>query len=268
MAVTVVIDDNELERVGREQAIARLGRRVVGTNWADAVSCLEQVSAPVIVLLVLRRDAGNWDCYDRLRAVGDLRPAVGPDTRVIAAVGPRELTKPVLGLRLAAAGVTEVFDRRDLETTSAVAALTMGTAQGRRPEPTSGELAIHHVGPRCDPSRVIELMVELVDGDAAYRRAFEPGYTQKACGLSRRRAHTLRVKVTELGDLRPNGARSVGGPLRDLSLPRWNEMVAFVNLCRGSDIDDATLNLPLRRPDPGQPSDDGTRRADRRLGRG
>ncbi len=76
---------------------------------------------------------------------------------------------------------------------------------------------------------------ELISVDVSYLEAFEPGNRQNQSGLSRRRAHTLRVKVAEWGDLSSRAYRSRGGPTRDLSLPLWFEMVAFVNLCRGRD---------------------------------
>ncbi len=242
-----VVDDDEIGRLGRELVLRRLGQEVVATTWADLATRLDRGTAPDLVLAVVRRDRSQWDRYVVLRSAGDLRAAVGPDTRLVAAGGEAELDNPLLGLRLVASGFEELLHRDDLASAGQLAALVSGAVRGFDPRPGPADLAVSNVGPRSDPARVVERLAELAEDDPAYLRAFQPGYRQNQCGLTRRRAHTLRVKVALMGDLQPDPARSLGGPVRDQSLPRWTEMVAFVNACRGWEPGDDTVELFNRR---------------------
>jgi hypothetical protein len=92
------------------------------------------------------------------------------------------------------------------------------------------------VGPEADPDAVVAWVLERAadpDGGQAYLDAFDPAHAQNTCGLSRRQARTLRVHLARAGRILPSASRSGGGPERDTSLPRWGEVVAVANLCRG-----------------------------------
>ena len=247
MARLLIVDDVEIERIGRTVAIERSGHRAVGISWGELTGHPLRLLHPTLVILVLRREVGSWDRYYVLREAQDLRSAVGQAARMVAVVGRRSGLNPLLGLRLAGSGVTEVLDHRDLASVRDLEDLIAGHLRGSDPVPSNSDLASMRVGRRSDPTRVIDRILSMAASDPSYLRAFDPGLLQNECGLSRRRAHTLRVKVSELGDLLPSTSYSNGGPLRDLSLPRWTDMVAFVNLCRGWDPDDEQFGLVVRR---------------------
>lgn len=230
MAKVTVVDDLEVERVGRETMVVRAGHEVRAMTWDEVVGC--DVDGD-LVIVVVRADRTTWDRYGVLRTVGDIRRRVAAGARVVGVVDRRAHANPMIGLRLAAAGIAEILRHDQLETSTHLDDLVAGRLVGLDTWTRTHSLAALGAGRRCDPSRVVERILELGGGDGAYLRAFAPGYRQKESGLSRRRAHTLRVKVAEAGDLLPPVGRATGGPVRDDSLPRWSDVVAFVNLCRG-----------------------------------
>lgn len=246
MVDVVVVDDHEVERLGRELLLRRLGVDVVAGDWAQAPGLLGS-TRPALATLVVRRDVSSWDRFRSLHAVGDLRRTLGGGSRLVAVAEPAVLGSPLVRLRLAAAGIDEALLSSELSTGDALAQLVSGALTGRPVDPTAAELDGLRVGRRSAPGVVVERVLQLAEQDPAYLRAFQAGYQQNDCGLTRRRAHTLRVKVAELGDLRTDPSRWSGGPVRDQSLPRWSEVVAFVNRCRGWHPDDDTLDLFLRR---------------------
>lgn len=247
MVDVVVVDDHEVERLGRELLLRRLGVDVAAGDWAQATGLLG-TTRPALAVLVVRRDVSSWDRFRALHAAGDLRRTLGGSGhRLVAVADAAVLGSPLVRLRLAAAGIDEALLGSELATGDALAQLVSGALAGRSVEPSAAELDGLRVGRRSAPGVVVERVLQLAERDPAYLRAFQAGHQQNDCGLTRRRAHTLRVKVAELGDLRTDPGRWSGGPVRDQSLPRWSEVVAFVNRCRGWHPDDDTLDLFLRR---------------------
>lgn len=225
MVDVLIVDDNEIERAGRELVLRRHGHRVRAIDWAAAGTVATEAE---VVLAVVRRDPTTFDRWQRLRSAGGFRHLGRPDARVMALTADPVLS-PIARLRLARDGADGIFSTADMSTgvlLDAVVRVTRPTVSV--PRPVIGQVAI---GGDCDPVAVVEHVLAKAATDPAYLRAFEPGTAQNACGLSRRRAHTLRVKVAALGDLTAL-APATGGPVRDLSLPRWSDMVSFVNQCR------------------------------------
>lgn len=229
----LVVDDSEIERAGRELVLSRRGHRVVAVDWTQAHS----VSwGRGVVLAVVRRDPEAFDRFERLRLAGPLhRLGAGTVRRIVLTADPTPLS-PVAQLRLRRSGAVAVLPSSLVPTGDLLDELVRTERFDQLTwRPVIGRVA---VGANCDPRAVVEHVLEKAVSDDAYLRAFEPGTAQNQSGLSRRRAHTLRRKVAELGDLEAMPASS-GGPVRDLSLPRWNDVINFVNECRGWQSSDA-----------------------------
>lgn len=257
MGTVVVVDDAEVPAIGAQVVLERLGVDAVETPWAGLDDRLPKTSEVDLVLAVVRRDVRHWDRYNSLRRMGGLRGLVGPRTRVVAAASAVDLANPLFGLRLEAAGVTEVVAREQLESVDRLLSLVTGSLVGRSPRPSTEALSIGLVGPRSNPSLVIESLMEMARSDPAYLKAFAPGLALNRSGLSRRRAHTVRVKVSQMADLSADPVRSFsGGPVRDRSVPFWSEVVRYVNQARGWTLDDEVIGLFDgfdNRSEPGRP---------------
>ena len=245
MRTVAVIDDDEVERLGRRLVLESAGHRCWALPWLAVNASAAPWSEVDLVLVSVRPDGAHWDHYSSVGRLEQVRDLVGPRCRIAAVVRTDVMTNPLMGIRLHEAGVTEVLHRSQVGGRMGLDSAADGRTPGRAPLPPPQVLDRLRVGPRSDPGAVVALIVKLGQRDESYFRAFAPGYRQNECGLSRRRAHTLRVQISRLGDLRPDPARSMGGPERDRSLPHWSEVVAFVNLCRGwdavaevSDLDD------------------------------
>lgn len=227
MAVDVlVVDDNEIERAGRAAVLRERGHRVRAVDWAGVEAGEQEVD---VVLVLVRRDVSAFDRWDRLRTIGRLDGLGGPSARVVALTEDATPVTPLARLRLLRAGAAEVHVAGQLATGALLDALVRVRVDCNRLD--TGSIGRIEFGPRCDPSAVVDHVLTKAEEDEAYLRAFRPEVAQNQSGLTRRRAHTLRVRVANLGDLR-SPAPCGGGPVRDLSLPRWNDMVRFVNLCR------------------------------------
>lgn len=241
MATVVLIDDHEVGRAGRQALLEASGHRVRPATWSAIESLeLDRHDDVELTLAVVRADHAAWDRYV---ALGLRRSASGfvglPPGRVLAALSPGALANPLLGVRLARRGIDEAIPLLQIDNADALDALARGAVHGLPVAPSAAVLERLGVGRRTDPDAVLERVLALAETDPAYLRAFEPGLRQNESGLSRRRAHTLRVKLAELGDLLPRADRGIGGPVRDWSLPPWSEVVAFVNRSRGaSDLAD------------------------------
>ena len=165
------------------------------------------------MLALVRRDVSAFDRWERLRSVGRLDGLGGPSARVVALTEDATPVTPLGRLRLLRAGATEVHVAGQLATGALLDALVRLRAD--RSELGAGRVGRIEFGPRCDPSAVVDHVLAKAEEDEAYVRAFHPEVAQNRSGLSRRRAHTLRVKVANLGDLR-SPAPCGGGPVRDL----------------------------------------------------
>lgn len=246
----VIVDDAEIGCLGWLKAVEEPGHHARAMNWDAAGQGSPEFGGIDLMILVLRRDPQSWDRYRALGHGRCLRGGVGPACRMVAVLDPREMANPMIGLRLASLGVDEVIPAHQLRTRSAAADLIDGQLGGSDPRPSSVQLAARRVGRRSDPNQVISHLLNL-PSEPDYLRAFDPYLRQNQCGLSRRQALTLRRKVCEIGDLAPDPSNGAGGPVRNRSMPRWSEVVAFVNECRGWDPDDEFLGLIDRRPQVG-----------------
>lgn len=243
MGQILVVDDDEIAGIGAQIVLTRIGFDAAETDWRGLPERSATMSNVDVLLAVVRRDTTNWDRYRSLHEAGDLRSRVQVNTRIVAVVEASDATNPLLGLRLQAMGVDDVVTMRHMQSVERIAAVAAGEMVGTAPRPAREALAPVFVGPRSNPAGVISLIAQLAQRDPAYLRAFTPGLTQNQSGLTRRRAHTLRVKVAKLGDLSPDPSRRTGGPVRDESLPRWSQMVPFVNQIRGWCPSDDVLEL-------------------------
>ena len=163
------------------------------------------------------------------------RQSLGPRTATVGVVESAGFHNPVLRLRVERAGIERVVDASTVRTVDDMHSVATDSSAATPTRPSDVELLSAGVTRGSDPDAVVAWVLDRLSGPLAesYRRAFDPRITQAACGLSRRQAHTLRVRVAGLGRIRPSQSCSGGGPVRDRSLPRWNEVVAVVNLCRG-----------------------------------
>lgn len=233
MVDVLVVDDNEIERCGRELLLTRRGHRVEATDWAEVDSTS---GTAAVVLAVVRRDPTAFDRWHRLRRTDRLDQIGRAGARVVALTADPTPVAPLAMLRLRQAGASSVLVSSQVSSGDLLDALVrVELLDNSSQRSRLGRLII---GSRCNPGAVVEHVLTKAEGDDAYLRAFDPGVTQNGSGLSRRRAHTLRVKVSALGDIRP-AMPCAGGPVRDLSLPRWSDMVDFVNACRLWDAADA-----------------------------
>jgi hypothetical protein len=235
VATVVLIDDHDVGRAGRQALLEARGHRVHPVTWSELASlALDQHDDVDLALAVVRADHGSWDRYAALgrgrlsTAQGGLAPG-----RLLAAVAPSEMANPLLGVRLARRGFREAVPRQHVDRADALDGLARAAVHGLPVAPSAAVLARLGVGRSTDPDGVLDRVMALAGTDPAYLRAFEPGLRQNESGLTRRRAHTLRVKVAELGDLLPRTERAVGATARDWSLASWRDVVAYVNLSRG-----------------------------------
>lgn len=247
MARVLVIDDGEVGRLGRAAALDAAGHRTTAMGWEEAgrLSARTRSARFDLVLAGLRPDPTSWDRYSAIGTLRELGGVLEGPPELVALLWGRAVTNPLLGLRLARAGVSRVVEAGDASTIEELDRLvTSGT--GRSPLPDSLALALAGVGPGCDPEAVMAWVEDRAsdpEAGPAYLRAFDPNYAQNTCGLSRRKAHNLRVRLARLADIPPASARSAGGPHRDTSLARWAEVVGVVNACRGLETVERTYDL-------------------------
>jgi hypothetical protein len=230
----LVVDDGEVGRLGRAAALASAGHRPTAMGWEQAGRLADAPDSARfdLVLAALRPDLTSWDRYPMLATVARLRDQLCPNQEIVGLVWGPAMQNPLLGTRLARAGVSRVVSAVEAGCGDTLDALVVDRRVGRAPEPTPHQLACVGV-----VAWVLEQATDPQHG-RAYLQAFDPAYVQNSCGLSRRQAHTLRVRLSRLGRILPSVARGGGGPERDTSLPRWVEVVAVVNRCRGFDPED------------------------------
>ena len=254
MGRIVVVDDDEVSAIGAQVVLKRLGFDAAEIGWNDLRQQAGELDDVDVLIAVIRRDPTSWDRYRSLHEAGDLRTRVDASTRIVAITGAAEATNPLLGLRLHRAGVDDVLTQRHVQTVDRIVAVASGQMVGLPPCPPPEALTPGFVGRRSDPTQVVDLINRMALRDPAYLRAFTPGLPQSASGLTRRRAHTLRVKIAKLGDLAPDPSRRTGGPIRDESIPRWSQVVPFVNQIRGWRSEDDVIELADGRGTSGPPS--------------
>lgn len=239
----VVVDDDEIAAIGAKTVLNRVGFDAIETGWKNLPGRAATFGNVAVLIAVIRRDPASWDRYRSLHTVGDLRSHVPAGTRIVAVAEPAEAANPLLGLRLHQMGVDDVLTMRHMQSVASIAALAAGDTVGREACPPPEALSSIFVGRRSDPTQVLDLITRMAQRDPAYLRAFTPGLAQTHSGLTRRRAHTLRVKIAKIGDLSPDPSRLTGGPVRDESVPRWSQVVPFVNQIRGWRPDDDVIDL-------------------------
>ena len=240
MAEVLVIDDGEVGRLGRGAALERAGHRPTAMGWEEAGRLAAETGAKRfdLVLAACRPNPTSWDRYPVVATLPDVRRAVGTRTRIVALLWGSAMDNPLLGRRLAVAGVNRVVDAAEACCGERLDRMVTDRRIGRDPEPTAHELSLLGVGANTDPDAMISwVMANLADpGRAqAYRNAFEAGFAQNTCGLSRRQAYSLRLNLSRAGHIHAGANRSAGGPVRAPELPRWGDVVAITNVARGLD---------------------------------
>lgn len=244
MAKVLVVDDGEVGRLGRAAALEVAGHRPTAMGWEEAGRLAGAPGSTDVdlVLAGLRPDPTAWDRYHTIGTLARLRWSLDRSPEVIAIVWGSAINNPLLGLRLARAGVGRMVSASEVACARSLDALVRNPTAGRSPTPSGHELACVGVGPDSDPEAALEWVLERAshpERGSGYLKAFDPAYAQNTCGLSRRQAHHLRAWLSRTADILPSVSRNGGGPVRDTSMPRWSEVVTVVNLCRGLDDVDA-----------------------------
>lgn len=244
MGSVLVVDDREVFRLGLAEAIRRSRDQVEALGWEDLHDPHPHRFAVDVVIAVLRPLRDSWDPFAYLgdpRILGRVVESGGRLVGVVAADAP---VHPVLTRRFRDSGFAEIVPIDSIRSVDGVAALLAGTGDDPSGDELNAALAREGVGPNSDPIAVLALLREQAESDPAVLRAFDGRTTQQRSGLSRRRIHALRRRVSELGDLRFRSPGSGGGPPRDLSLPRWSQVVEFVDHCRGGGVGEPREPLP------------------------
>ena len=255
MAEVLVIDDGGVGRLGRSAALEAAGHRPTAMGWEEAGRLAGGRGSTRfdLVLAGLRPDPSSWDRYPMLATVSRLRESLDGRPEVVAILWGSAVGNPLLGLRLARAGVTRVVPAEVAACAASLHRVVTDPHVGRPPAPTSHQLACVGVGADSEPDAVVAWVMERAarpESGSGYRNAFDPAHAQNTCGLSRRQAHTLRVRLAQAGRILPSASRGGGGPVRDTSVPRWAEVVAVVNLCRGFEVADRPDQLPVGAVEP------------------
>ena len=253
-AQVLIVDDREISRLGRAAVFTGMGLEPVVSSWDHIEAAIDQGRIEVdrvgLVIASLRPNVESWDRFGAVGTLAKLVAAAPASARIVALLRGPAIDNPMLGLRLARAGVHRVVASGEASSTEQIRRLVEDPSVGWAPAPSHSDLALLSVAPATDPEAVVAWVMDrlLADPDAeAYRNAFRPGVAQNACGLSRRKAHSMRVRLTALGRLAVSPARFGGGPIKDCTLPRWTEVIAIANLCRGYDPEQAELES--ERPD-------------------
>lgn len=248
-AQVLIIDDREISRLGRAAVLTALGLEPVTISWNDVEAALDegrlQLDRVGLLIASMRPNVESWDRFGAVGILAKLVTETPASARIIALLRGPAIDNPMLGLRLASAGVHRVVASGDASSTDQIRRLVEDPGVGWAPAPSHSDLALLSVGPTSDPEAVVAWVMDrlLADPDAnAYRNAFTPGIAQNACGLSRRKAHSMRVRLSALGRLAVSPSRFGGGPPKDCTLPRWTEVIAIANLCRGYHPDPAELD--------------------------
>ena len=110
MAEVLVIDDGEVGRLGRSAALEAAGHRPTAMGWEEAGRLAGGRGSTRfdLVLAGLRPDPSSWDRYPMLATVSRLRESLDGRPEVVAILWGSAVGNPLLGLRLARAGVTRV----------------------------------------------------------------------------------------------------------------------------------------------------------------
>lgn len=230
----VLIERNEVRRVGRTAvAVAALPPGWLVDGWdpellrfggrRDGVAAHDVAAGAACVLVTVEADGGGFDRFDLVEVVAEIVDG-GPDRPAVLVAAP-ERFNPMLEARLAAAGADLVVgeswlassgDGRFAAAVERARAATFMASSG-----TDG-------GFGTDPTAVLRYVTA-----GGFEQAFEPGRAQNQLGLSRRTVLRIRRDIARLGAIRPSLDRFGGGSHRDIDLPTWREVVAYVNCARG-----------------------------------
>lgn len=230
----VLIERNEVRRVGRTAvAVAALPPGWLVDGWdpellrfgdrRDGEALHDVATGAACVLVTVEADGTGFDRFDLVEVVAEI-VAGGPERPAVLVAAP-ERFNPMLEARLAAAGADVVVGEASLASSrdgrfaatveqARAAALTAASATGGR------------FG--TDPTAVLRYVQT-----GGFEHAFEPGRAQNQLGLSRRTVLRIRRDIARLGAIRPSLDRFGGGSHRDVDLPTWREVVAYVNCARG-----------------------------------
>ena len=246
----ILIDSGEVPRLGRAAVLAGLGLEVDAISWDWVPSVVAErlegaTDSPSLVIAALRPDCTTWDRYGALGSLAELVATMPATTRVVALAWGEALLNPLLGLRMVRAGIHRLVPGGEATDSAGLTRVVEDPKVGREPGPSRRDLTLAGVTASTDPDGVVAWVTEMMAGAADptyYERAFEAAYNQKTCGLARRAAHNLRVQVTRRAAMAAPIGQGGGGPVRDFSLPRWNDVVEVANLCRGRHLDEHYLS--------------------------
>jgi CheY-like chemotaxis protein len=174
-------------------------------------------------------DLPGWDRWGGLACVSALRAvrsgAAGP-TVVVVSDRANDLH---LRRRCAEVGVDVLLPAAAVATEADLSAVLDAPRRRALPPPNPVELR----GAGLRPGGSITAALEAVQGTRA-AEAMARGEAVAATGLSRREVLRVRRTVSGLARLCSSADRAAGGPHRDLTLPTWREVAAFVDRARGA----------------------------------
>lgn len=183
MTHVLVVDNGEVGRLGRAAALEVAGHRPTAMGWEEAARLVDEPGSTQfdLVLAALRPDPSSWDRYGSLTTAGKLARNLPGQPEMVALVWGDGVDNPLLGVRMARAGISRAVPSTDAGSSDDLHAIVTDATVGVRPTPTSQQLACVGVGVETDPDAVIAWIQDRMDHPEhgpAYRNAFEPMFAR------------------------------------------------------------------------------------------
>jgi len=203
-------------------------RLALGSLWeveAREPTNLSRGVAPDVLVVVVGADGAGFDRFDAIQAISSAKDGSRRQQPVVIAA--RAEGNPLLDVRLLQGGSHYLVSVDDLQRSDDgrirrlidhVDRSALGAEQGPGIARTAG----------TDPESVLNYVA-----DNGLESVFSPGINQADLDLSRRAVARVRRDIAGLGGIRSSVTRYTGGADRNVDLPTWREIVAYVNCARG-----------------------------------
>jgi len=220
----VLVERDEVGRRGRAEVM----RLALGAFWeveAREPTNLSSKIAPDVLVVVVRADGAGFDRFDVIQAM--CRAKVGSGSPQPVVIAARAEGNPLLDVRLLQGGSHHLVSVDDLQRSDDGAIMRLiEDVSGIAPGAAKGPGIARTVG--TDPESVLKYVA-----DNGLESVFAPGISQADLDLSRRAVARVRQDIAGLGGIRSSLTRYTGGSDRNVDLPTWREVVAYVNCARG-----------------------------------